>query len=253
MHDENGARIITLETGEGPLDLAYREYGRGEPLLLLHGFFGESRDFRHLPGLGAGMRVIAPDLRGHGASGNPSARFRFHDAARDVLGLLDRLGVASCRAVGLSGGALTLLRMALLRPSALARMILVSACDGFPAEARAFMAAHASEEAMRAAAPELRTRHVRGDAQVAALFEAARAFARGEDDAQVSAAELAAVRARTLIVSGDRDPLYPLEVAVRLFHGIPGAALWVVPEGGHTPVFGDVSAEFVARARQFFA
>lgn len=253
MKDSDAQHVVLLETREGPLELAYRDEGLGEPLLLLHGFFGTGRDFQQLPGLAHGMRTIAPDLRGHGCSSNPSACFRFHDAAGDVLALLDRLGIARCRAVGLSGGALTLLRMALLRPSLLESIVLVSACDGFPDEARAFMATYASAEAQRDASPALRALHVRGGRQIEALFEAARQFARGEDDTRVSTAELAMVRARSLVVSGDRDPLYAPEIAVRLFRNIPRAALWVVPESGHTPVFGDVSAEFVARARGFLA
>jgi pimeloyl-ACP methyl ester carboxylesterase len=252
MDDRNDKQVITLETADGTLELAYRDHGTGEPLLLVHGFFGEGRDFLHLLGLGAGMRAVAPDLRGHGHSTNPSSRFRFHDAARDVLELLRRLGIERCRAVGLSGGALTLLRTALLSPGAITSMILVSACDGFPEEARSFMAAYASDEAERAALPELRTRHARGDAQIAALFDAARQFARGEDDTHVSAAELASIRARTLIVTGDRDPLYPLDVALRLFRTLPNAALWVMPDAAHTPVFGASGEEFVARARRFF-
>jgi pimeloyl-ACP methyl ester carboxylesterase len=253
MNDSDEQLSITLETHEGPLELAYRAEGQGEPLLLLHGFFGTCGDFQHLPGLTRGMRAIAPDLRGHGRSSNPSKRFRFHDAARDVLALLDRLGIARCRAVGLSGGALTLLRMVLLRSSLLESMVLVSACDGFPVEARAFMSAYSSEQAARDATPALRVLHVRGEPQITALFEAARQFAHGQHDTLVSAAELATVHTRTLLVSGDRDPLYPPEVAVRLLRNIPNAALWVVPESGHTPVFGDMSAEFVARARRFLA
>ena len=56
--------------------------GEGEPLLWLHGAMGSGPDWRHLfnqpP---AGYRVIAPDLRGHGASTNPSGAFTFRQAA----------------------------------------------------------------------------------------------------------------------------------------------------------------------------
>ena len=52
---------------------------------------------------------------------------------------------------------------------------------------------------------------------------------------------------------GDRDPLYPVELAVELFRGIPNAALWVVPNGGHGPIFGEQAAPFVRTATAFLA
>ncbi len=50
---------------------------------------------------------------------------------------------------------------------------------------------------------------------------------------------------------GDRDPLYPVEQAVELLRGIPNASLWVVPNGGHGPIFGEQAAPFVRTATAF--
>jgi pimeloyl-ACP methyl ester carboxylesterase len=49
-------------------------------------------------------------------------------------------------------------------------------------------------------------------------------------------------------VHGDRDPYYPVEMAVELFHAILHSALWVVPNGGHGPVFGPLAPAFVHQA-----
>ena len=62
---------------------------------------------------------------------------------------------------------------------------------------------------------------------------------------------LATITARTLIVHGDRDPLYPVELALEMYRSIPGSALWVVPNGGHGPIFGAFAAPFVATASAF--
>ena len=59
---------------------------------------------------------------------------------------------------------------------------------------------------------------------------------------------LGTITARTLVVHGDRDPLYPIEMALELFRGIPASALWVVPDGGHGPIFGAMAQPFAARA-----
>jgi pimeloyl-ACP methyl ester carboxylesterase len=55
-----------------------------------------------------------------------------------------------------------------------------------------------------------------------------------------------------LIVYGDRDPLYPVEMATEMYRAIPRSALWVVPNGGHGPVFFDAAAQFAQTAIAFF-
>ena len=119
--------------------LYYEERGAGEPLLLLHGGTGSGADWQHVftSGDPAGFRVIVPDLRGHGRSTNPSGTFTFRQAAKDVFGLLDSLGVARVSAIGLSMGAKTLLHMATQQPDRIDAMVLVSATPYFPAQARA--------------------------------------------------------------------------------------------------------------------
>ena len=64
---------------------------------------------------------------------------------------------------------------------------------------------------------------------------------------------LATITARTLIVHGDRDPLYPVELALEMYRAIPSSALWVVPNGGHGPIFGGQAAEFVRVAVDYLS
>jgi pimeloyl-ACP methyl ester carboxylesterase len=120
------------------IDLNYEVAGDGEPLLWLHGFMGAGPDWKHIfdepP---AGFRLIAPDLRGHGASTNPSGEFSFRQAASDVRALLRHLGIDAVKAIGLSGGGITLLHMATAAPASIRSMVIISAPPYFPAEARA--------------------------------------------------------------------------------------------------------------------
>lgn len=102
-------------------------------------------------------------------------------------------------------------------------------------------------EEMRA----LRGRHARGDEQIAALWEQQRRFADSFDDMAFTPPQLSRIQARTLIVYGDRDPLYPVEMAVEMYRAIPRSALWVVPGGGHGPIFGDAAGPFVRSALDF--
>ena len=145
----------------------------------------------------------------------------------------------------MSAGANTLLHMATQQPQRIAAMIHVSGTPRFPDQARLIMRTFTEESRSPADWEEMRARHHRGDDQIRALWRHAREFADDRDDMNFTAASLSRITARTLIVHGDRDPLYPVELAVELFRGIPNAALWVVPNGGHGPIFGDQAAPFV--------
>jgi pimeloyl-ACP methyl ester carboxylesterase len=112
------------------LELAYREMGTGRPLVLIHGFFSTAMvnwvRYGHAAKLAArGIRVIMPDLRGHGDSAKP------HDPAfypRDVLAddglaLLEHLELTDYDLGGYSLGARTTIRM-LVRGAAPGRAII---------------------------------------------------------------------------------------------------------------------------------
>ncbi|HVV49241.1 MAG TPA: alpha/beta fold hydrolase [Polyangia bacterium] len=238
------------------IDLAYEVRGDGPPLLLLHGFFGASGDWVHLfdlDALAARWRLIMPDARGHGRSTNPTGRLTHRQAADDVRALLDHLGLERVKAVGLSFGGNTLLHLA-TAPATRGRleaMVTIGAPSYFPKPARAIMAAVSidgrSDEDWR----EMRARHVQGDEQIRALWRTARGFATDTEDLAFTPPQLATIQARTLIVTGDRDPLYPLEIFVEQYRAIPGAALYVVPEGGHDAVFRAARPDFERTALAF--
>jgi len=234
------------------IDLCYETAGEGEPLLWLHGFMGAGLDWKYIfNDVPAGFQLIAPDLRGHGASTNPSGEFSFRQSARDILGLLDELRIDRLRAIGVSGGGLTLLHIATMRPAAVDAMVIVSAPPYFPAEARAIQR-NASEAMFGTTELELmRNRHVHGEDQFQQLIAQARAFADSYDDVNFTPPYLARITADTLIVFGDRDPLYPVSLAFELHAAIPRSHLWVIPNGGHGPVYGEAASRFVETALSF--
>jgi len=223
----------------------YQVRGEGEPLLLLHGGTGIGADWRHVfPTDPDGYRLIVPDLRGHGRSTNPSREFTFRQCARDVLALLDHLALPRVKAIGMSMGAKTLLHVATADRDRVEAMVLVSATPYFPAAARAAMARFDAAAISESEWTALRARHVHGDDQIRALWEMTRRFATSYDDMAFTPPLLATITARTLVVHGDRDPFYPVEMALELHRGIPASALWVVPYGGHGPIFGGQAAQF---------
>ena len=55
--------------------------------------------------------------------------------------------------------------------------------------------------------------------------------------ARYSPPYLATITARTLIVHGDRDPIYPVRLALEMYEAIPRSYLWVIPNGEHGTIF----------------
>jgi pimeloyl-ACP methyl ester carboxylesterase len=234
------------------ISMHWETHGEGEPLLWLHGAMGCGADWTYLFGEApAGYQLIAPDLRGHGGSTNPAGAFTFRQCALDVLALLRHLGLPRIKAIGLSGGGIVLLHMATIEPSSVERMVVVCAPPYFPAEARAiqrqFSAAMLGAEELE----RMRTRHARGEPQIQQLFAMVHGFADNYDDVNFTPAILSTIAAGTLIVFGDRDPLYPVSLAFELQRAIPNSYLWVVPNGGHGPIFRDAAPRFVETALAF--
>ena len=55
----------------------------------------------------------------------------------------------------------------------------------------------------------------------------------------------------TLIVHGDRDEFFPVNIPVEMYRAVPRSELWIVPGGGHVPIFGPGEAEFVRVVLRF--
>lgn len=230
----------TLELRDAELYVETR--GTGEPLVLLHGFTGCGADWKHvfdLDALARRYRLIVPDARGHGRSTNPGGEFTHRACAADLIALLDALELPRVRAIGMSLGGNTLLHVATTARERLEAMVLVSATMYYPAQARAIMRQTGPENQPPAEWATMRARHIHGDDQIRALWRHAAGFAESYDDMNLTPPHLATITARTLIVYGDRDPLYPIEMALEMYRAIPRAALRVVPGGGHGPIFGE--------------
>jgi pimeloyl-ACP methyl ester carboxylesterase len=232
------------------IELYYEVEGNGEPLLLLHGMTGSHEDWEH-----AGRqeflskyRLITPDARWHGRSTNPEKTFSHRQCAHDTLALLDHLGIQRCRAIGVSMGGNILLHVATIEPERIEAMVLVSATMYFPEQARAIMRAFPVEHQPASEWETMRHRHKHGDEQIRALWELCRALKDSLDDMNFTPTQLAQITAPTLIVYGDRDPFYPVEMAVEMYRAIAHAALWVVPGGGHGPIFREATPAFVEAA-----
>lgn len=233
------------------ITMYYEEYGAGKPLLLLHGFGGCTQNwYPFIASLSAHYRLIVADLRGHGYSTNPQNRFTHREAASDVFLLLEKLGINQFSAMGMSTGAMTLLHMATSQPGRIDAMVLISATSHFPDQARAIMR-RASFNTMPPPVKEMyRECAKRGEEQIRQLITQFNAFHENYDDMNFTTESLSTITARTLLVHGDRDNFFPVEIPVSLSRSIPDAVLWIIPGGDHVPVY-DTTIPFTSTALEF--
>ncbi|MFT3823953.1 MAG: alpha/beta hydrolase [Chitinophagaceae bacterium] len=235
----------------GSIEMYYEEYGAGKPLLLLHGFGGCSQNWHPFTDrLAEEYRLIVVDLRGHGYSTNPGNKFTHQEAAGDVFLLLEKLGIDHFSAMGMSTGGMTLLHMARSQPGRIDSMVLISTTTYFPDQARAIMR-RASFDTMP---PEVREMYrecaKRGEEQIRGLIAQFNAFCEDYDDMNFTEQSLSIITARTLVVHGERDNFFPIEIAENIYRSIPGATLWIIPGGDHVPIY-DPVVPFTSTALQF--
>jgi pimeloyl-ACP methyl ester carboxylesterase len=113
--------------------------GEGPGVVFSHGALLDSAMWDEtVRGLGAGVRAVALDARLHGQTPGTSTDFTFWDSARDVLGLMDALGIGRAVLAGHSQGGFTALRAALLAPERVSGLVLVDTMSvPWPPEAAA--------------------------------------------------------------------------------------------------------------------
>lgn len=109
------------------VELAYQTRGSGPPLVLLHGGFQSAEVFGPtLEALAVGHEVIGVDLQSHGRTPAVDRPMRFETMADDVAALVGLLGYEQADVMGYSLGGGVALRMAIQRPSAVRRLVVVS-------------------------------------------------------------------------------------------------------------------------------
>jgi pimeloyl-ACP methyl ester carboxylesterase len=108
-----------------PPNLYYRTFGSGEPLIILHGLFGNWGNWYPVArNLSQRFGVHVPDLRNHGRSFR-SGRFDYDAMADDIRRLMDRLGLARASLIGHSMGGKVGMRFAARYPQRVDRLIIV--------------------------------------------------------------------------------------------------------------------------------
>jgi non-heme chloroperoxidase len=223
----------------------------GQIVLFLHGYsdssFSASPLGAHVP---PGVRLVAPDQRGHGRSDRPHDGYDMATLAADATALLDTLGCARATVVGHSMGGLVAQRLAIDAPARVASLVLVDTAAA-PANAathelaaavaafddagpvpRDFVEAFQASCLARPLAPDFFARVVEESLRLPARVWRALAPELLRFD---SRPDLARIATATRVVWGDRDAVFDRAAQDALCTGIAGATLTVYAGTGHTP------------------
>lgn len=231
--------------------IGYDVCGRGPAVVLLHGVGLDRSMWDRCAALFARrLKLVAVDLRGHGASPRAAAGTSLDDLAEDVVGVLDELALRNVHVVGFSLGALVAQRLAISHPDRAVSLTLVSsvagrgeperaavlarlrsARDDWPATAEAAIDRWFSSD-RRAQEPELvshvRTVLLRNDLE--SYLTCYEIFATADADVWP---DLHTIACPTLVMTGEDDPGSTPEMTRRLATTIPRAESIILPGTRH--------------------
>lgn len=231
--------------------IAHRQKGSGQPLVLLHGWPLDSREWwRQLDGLSDEFRVVAWDAPGAGQSSDPPQASRLSDWADWLAGFIEALGLAPAHVGGLSFGGGLALELFRQHPEVVRSLVLMSAYAGWggslPAEevqqrleltrrntelppdqwAPALIDTLLPEGSGEALAEELAT--MLADFHPAATRTSLAAFAEADLSGMLTEVDVP-----TLLLYGELDVRSPRRVWQPIHEGIPNSRLVVIPAVGH--------------------
>lgn len=245
--------------------IAYLDVGKGKPVILIHGFGGSMWhwEYQYLP-LAQTHRVLIPDLIGSGLSDKPEAPYSPEHLVKFFLEFMNSLEIEEAILIGNSMGAGLAMAMALDYPDRVDRLVLIS---GFPAQVEdsvaspqyrrflhhrppLWLATIGNRLAGRGTTERLLKEIVYQPELISASIIERSFHNRQRGDLLTPLYSLldhihswekrygqriANISHQTLLLWGDHDRVFPLEVGKQVKNLLPQAEWHIIPEAGHLP------------------
>jgi 3-oxoadipate enol-lactonase len=243
------------------------ESGSGDAVVLAHAIGCDHRMWDSLAtALSPQFRVIRIDARGHGKSPVPKGPYSLEELADDVIALLDERKIERAHWVGLSMGGMMGQAAAINHPGRLHRLVLANTTSSYGAEGPRLWDARikaVTEGGMAAIVDVVMTRYFsdafrESHADIVATYRARVlstpaggyvACCEAIRDLDYTR-DLPRIRARTLVVAGEKDAGTPVTMSEEIERHITGAHLAIIPGAAHLSAV-DSAAEFNALVRAF--
>ena len=218
----------------GDARIYYEVYGKGEPVVILHGgVVGSAYEmYQFIDSLSKSHQVIAVSTRGHGKSETGSKTPSYERKAADVKAVIEAVTEDSVTVLGFSDGAYTGYFLAALHPGKVKRLIAIGAGEweqGFRkfdnTRRQIFSMDSLYFKQQLALMPEPR----KFDEWLASLNKYYNAVSIGKET-------LGAIQVPVLVMAGELDQNAPLKTVIAAYEMIPRAQLSIIPHAPH-PVF----------------
>jgi pimeloyl-ACP methyl ester carboxylesterase len=236
----------------------YQVQGQGTPIFLIHGYPLSGNLFaRNRATLADTYQVITPDLPGFGKSTAKNDKATIKTYAKDMLGLMDHLGIKKAIIGGMSMGGPIVLEMYREAPQSFLGMILIdtTAAPAPPVETGLWHGFIEQTKKMGTASlvnPLIKNMltgktRLNKPKEVTFLSNIIKQASRDGDIAGANALAtrpdsrptLSTIKVPTLILVGVDDPYYPFELSQKMKKAIPNAKLVMLPGAAHAAIYED--------------
>jgi pimeloyl-ACP methyl ester carboxylesterase len=227
---------------EGTVEVAgakifYTVYGKGDPVVLLHGGLGNSAHFGfQLPALIDRFQVIAIDSRGQGRSTRGNVPITYDLMAGDVVAVLDKLAIERASVVGWSDGGEIALKLGIGFPDRVDRLFVFGAnYDASGSKSRSAPSTTFSAYTVRCRNDYQRMS--RAGLPYSALVESLLPLWRSPSG--ITREQLRGIRALVMMADGDHDEVIVLDQIKEMARLIPNAQLKVFESASHFALWQD--------------
>jgi len=202
--------------------LFYEIYGKGEPLLMIHGNGGSFACFENqLTEFSKHFKVILVDCRGRGNSSyQEGVELTFDLQVEDINSFLDKLNIEKTNILGWSDGGIIGLLLAIKHPEKVNKLV-TSGANIFPEGVIDF-------EDMKKTAIDLETKNVNHKNDLAIDLNNL-----DLKYPNLKFTDLNIIKSKTLIIAGDHDMIKG-EHTLKIYESIPNAQLAILPNSSHS-------------------
>lgn len=212
----------------------YETYGKGEPLLIIHGNGGSINNFLYqIPFFAKNYQLILADSRAQGKSIDPKDSLSYEMMTDDLDALLDHLHLKSCYVIGWSDGGIDGLLLAIRHPEKVKKLAITGA-NLWPDTTAVDPFVYDYAIKMNLAGQDSLKKTKNPPAQMKNQLKLLHLLSY---EPHIKLEDLKKITCPTLVIGGDHDVILPKHTML-IAQSIPNSYLWIIPNSGHsTPIY----------------